>query len=102
VFNRNSFKGKGHMIQLGSRVRDIYTGFEGTLIARTSWLHGCDRLTIEPTKIKDDGSLPESITFDAPRVELVEEEPVRVSKQERTKRPGGPNGPAPSRNRAPR
>ena len=89
-------------IQLGSRVRDIYTGFEGTLVARTLWLHGCDRLTIEPTKLKEDGSLPESMTFDAPRVELVRAEPVRQSEDEVTEKTGGPNGPAPARNRDPR
>lgn len=90
------------MIQLGSRVRDIYTGFEGTLVARTQWLHGCDRLTIEPTRLKEDGTLPDSMTFDAPRVELVREEAVRRSEDEPTTKTGGPNGPAPARNRDPR
>lgn len=90
------------MIPLGSRVRDIYTGFEGTLVARTEWLHGCARLTIEPTKVKEDGSLPDSLSFDEPRVELVEAEPVRVSRDSSDRRTGGPNGPAPARNRDPR
>ena len=90
------------MIPLGSHVRDIYTGFEGTLVARTQWLHGCDRLTIEPRKVKEDGSLPDSMTFDAPRVELLQAEPVRTSRDEQTTKTGGPNGPAPSRNRDPR
>lgn len=89
-------------IKLGSRVRDIYTGFEGTLVARTIWMHGCDRLTIEPSKLKPDGAMGEAMTFDAPRVELVHEEPVRRSSDETTKRTGGPNGPAPSRPSAPR
>lgn len=92
----------GNEIPLGSHVRDIYTGFEGTLVARTAWLHGCDRLTIEPRKVKEDGSLADSMTFDAPRIELIKIEPVRSSNDERTTKTGGPNGPAPSRNVAPR
>jgi hypothetical protein len=103
---RNPFRRKPmseeNKIPLGSHVRDIYTGFEGTLVARTMWLHGCDRLSIEPRKVKEDGTLAESMAFDAPRVELIALEPVRRSADEPTEKTGGPNGPAPKRNPTPR
>lgn len=57
-------------INLGDVARDTITEFEGTVVARTQWLTGCDRITLQP-KVKKDGSVPESITFDEPTCELV-------------------------------
>jgi hypothetical protein len=58
------------MIQLGSRVRDVYTGFEGTAIARTEWLYGCARVSVEPTELKD-GKVQDTVTFDEQRLEVL-------------------------------
>jgi len=58
-------------IKLGSKVRDNITGFEGIAIARTEWLHGCARVTIQPQGLHD-GKPIESHTFDEQQVELVE------------------------------
>lgn len=35
------------MIKLGTQVRDIETGFEGTVTARAEYLHGTPRVMVE-------------------------------------------------------
>lgn len=85
-------------IKLGDKVRDIYTGFEGIAAARTEWLHGCDRITIEPTSLDKDGKIQECACFDEQRVSLVEALPVLVSSDSETEKTGGPR-PAPARGR---
>ena len=57
-------------IHLGDVARDTITGFEGVVVARTEWLTGCARLTLQP-KVKKDGTLPDSMTFDEPTCDLV-------------------------------
>jgi len=75
-------------IKLGSKVRDNISGFTGIAIGRTEWLHGCARITIQPPVDKD-GKHQDAATFDEQQVELIEEKPVRVSKQA-SAGPGGP------------
>lgn len=58
-------------MKLGDKVKDSYTGFTGTATARTEWLYGCARITIEPEELKD-GKPIEPETFDEQRVEVVE------------------------------
>jgi len=41
------------MIKLGIRVKDSITGYEGVAIARTDWLYGCVRITIQGDLDKD-------------------------------------------------
>lgn len=50
-------------IKLGDRVKDSVSGFEGIAIARTTWLNGCVRWTLQPA-IDKDGDLPSPQTFD--------------------------------------
>jgi hypothetical protein len=59
------------MIQLGDKARDTITGFTGICVAKTEWLHGCTRVTLQPDKIGKDGKIPESHTFDEPQLEPV-------------------------------
>jgi len=35
-------------IKLGDKVKDTITGIQGIAIGRTTWLTGCDRITIQP------------------------------------------------------
>ena len=58
-------------MKLGDKVREAYTGFTGTLTARTEWLYGCARITIEPEELKD-GKPIEAETFDEQRIEVIE------------------------------
>lgn len=78
--------------ELGDKVRDMVTGFEGMMVARTIWLHGCDRITVEPEKLDDKGMPQDSQVFDELRLEVVEQRngpPVAKSAAPVTKR-GGP------------
>lgn len=60
-----------HRIKLGMKVRDVLTGVEGTAIARTEWLHGCERITIQPEGVKD-GKAFETHTVDEPQIEIID------------------------------
>ena len=40
-------------IERGDCVRDEITGLKGTVIARTEWINGCARITIQPEGVKD-------------------------------------------------
>ena len=42
-------------IELGDTAKDSITGFSGVVIATTFWLHGCERLTLQPQKLDKDG-----------------------------------------------
>jgi len=73
------------MIKLGDKVKDRITGFTGIAIARTQWLHGCERITILPDKLDKDGQPQESCSFDEPDIELIK--PKRYARKTDT---GGP------------
>ena len=57
-------------IKLGQVVRDKISGNEGTAIARTEWLNGCVRITIQPEGTKD-GCPFDNFTVDEPQIEVV-------------------------------
>ncbi len=78
------------MIKLGSKVRDLYTGFVGTAVARTEWLYSCTRITVEPLKLKKDGAIGECETFDEQRLTVVSDAKPKVAKHFKSTRPGGP------------
>lgn len=59
------------MITLGSRVKDLVTGFEGIAIARTVWLHGCARISVQPVGLSTEGKRFEQETFDEPQLLVV-------------------------------
>ena len=56
-------------IELGSKVRDRVTGFEGIAIGRTIWLTGCDNIGVQPA-VKD-SKLEEVRWFDEIRLEVI-------------------------------
>jgi hypothetical protein len=58
-------------INLGDRVRDIITNLEGIAIARTEWMYGCRRVTVQPQEAKD-GKPADSFTVDEPQLDLLE------------------------------
>lgn len=58
------------MIELGSEVKDTISGVKGIAVARTCWLHGCVRLTIQQ-KVGKDGKVPEPHTTDEPQCEVL-------------------------------
>ncbi len=50
-------------IQLGMEVKDLVSGFVGIVTAKTQYLNGCVRFTVEP-KAQKDGTVPASLWFD--------------------------------------
>jgi hypothetical protein len=62
------------MIELGTKVKDLITGFTGVAVARTEWLYGCARIVVESCDLKD--GVPISPQwFDEQRVEEIEGSP---------------------------
>lgn len=79
------------MIELGDRVKDAVTGLSGIAIARTTWLHGCDRIAVQPEKLGKDGKVQDNATFDEPQLILVKKKVIAstpVTSPARTR--GGP------------
>jgi len=57
-------------IELGQRVRDPVSGFEGIAVSRHEYIHGCERINIQP-ECGEDKKLPTSETFDALGLEII-------------------------------
>lgn len=71
-------------IKLGDKVKDTVCGLVGMAVARTEFIEGCKRITIQP-KVNKDGTVPDSITVDEPLVEVIT--PKKRKKETET---GGP------------
>lgn len=74
-------------INLGDKVKDSVTGFTGIAIGRTQWLHGCDRIIVQPAVDKT-GKMGENAQFDEPQLILVKKAVVKVE-QTTAKKTGG-------------
>lgn len=86
------------MINLGSKVKDVVSGFTGIAISKHSYLNGCDRFSIQPSVDKD-GKLPECETFDEPDLEVIEEVVKAGHIEMIEKEKGGPERYMPKRRR---
>lgn len=60
------------MLDLGDRVQDRLTGFQGIVISRTAWINGCARLGVQPRGLHE-GKPLDSVVFDENQLELLEE-----------------------------
>jgi len=78
-------------IKLGDEVKDTVTGFQGIAMARTTWLHGCDRITIQP-RVDKEGKHSKPASFDEPAVVRVTKE--KVKGDTRKNKTGGPQNDA--------
>jgi hypothetical protein len=65
------------MVKLGDRVRDKISGFEGIAAARTEYLNGCVRITVEPEGLHD-GKPVEAQWFDEQQVDVIEAGAVTI------------------------
>lgn len=77
--------------KLGSKVRDVVTGFEGVATSRVEYLNGCVQYGVQP-KCGDDGKLPEAVYLDHQRLELADAPPLSLA----SSNTGGPQRDAPS------
>lgn len=62
---------KAMVIDLGDRAKDRVTGFSGIVVAKTVWLNGCWRLTLQPEDVDKDGKPREPQTFDSLQLDLI-------------------------------
>lgn len=60
----------GFKFELGSKVKCKITQFEGAVVGRSEWLHGCLTYSVKPLELKD-GKPQESVGFDEGMLELV-------------------------------
>src|SRR5512135_2498789 len=72
--SRHQLKGGVMDIQLGQKVRDKITGFQGIAVCKAIWQYGCIRIGIKPQELID-GKPMEVEFFDEPQVEIVEDTP---------------------------
>ncbi len=88
-------------VGLGQKVRDRITGFEGIVVARTEWMYGCIRITIQPRGLTDDGKPIDSHTFDEPQLEVLADEVIYTIPSNKPDRPVPTGGGRESPSRAP-
>ena len=82
------------MIQLGDKVRDTISGFEGIATARHQYMYGCVRISVTP-KTDKAGKHQDTQSFDEPQLEVVEAKQVAATPK--AKRHGPGDVPAPKR-----
>lgn len=83
-------------VQLGDEARDTVSGFSGVCVARTEWLNGCWRMTLQPKALDKDGKPMDAQTFDDFQLEVTKKKAQPVGSKET----GGPRD-APVRQRDP-
>jgi hypothetical protein len=59
-------------IELGDRVKDKISGFEGIVVARTQYLESCDQVLIRSEKLE--GGETKSAWFDVPWVTVTKKQ----------------------------
>jgi len=83
-------------IEMGMKVKDKISDFEGIVTARIEYINGCVQYRVSP-KVDKDGKVPDSLYIDAEQlevVETVESAAVRIQKAAT----GGPSDKAPQGN----
>jgi len=65
---------------LGDKAKDIITGFEGIIVARTQWLNNCNVYRVQPQELKD-GKRLDADHFDEPQLEIVKEKVHKESRK---------------------
>ena len=76
----------------GDKVKDMVTGFAGTVVGTCYYLTGCNQYLLIPKTVKPHKK-PDGHWFDEDRLEVVEKEVVKAKKV--TGKKPGPDAPAP-------
>ena len=76
-------------MELGTKAKDMITGFEGYVTGLVDYLTGCSQALLVP-RMKKDGTLPEGQWFDVQRLETLSARRIRLD-----------NGVTPGSDRAP-
>ena len=59
-------------IELGDCAKDTISGIDGIVVAKTEWLNGCVRVTLQRTTTDKDGKFLDNETFDEQQVQVTE------------------------------
>ena len=73
-------------VNLGDEVKDSVTGLKGIAVCRMTWLHGCDRIIIQPTGVDKAGKPFENYTADEPQLIVLK----KKKQKEGDHKTGGP------------
>lgn len=73
--------------ELGSKVKCKYTGFMGTIMARTEFINGCIQYDIVPKSTKE--RIPDAMGIDEKSLILISK-PKKEIKKKTVKKRGGP------------
>ncbi len=76
-------------MQLGQKVSDKVTGFQGTVIGHVEYLTGCKQCLVQPA-VNKEGAWVESHWFDDDRLDIVDATPISLQVLD-----NGPDKPAP-------
>ena len=77
------------MVELGNKVKDRVTNFEGIAVGKTSFLQGCNRILVQP-KVNKEGVLPDAISFDEPDLTVTDIGLAKPKPKPEKDPPGGP------------
>jgi hypothetical protein len=80
---------KNQEIELGDKVRCIYTGFEGIAIAKMEFMNGCIQFDVVP-RVGKDKRYPDGITIDSKSLEVIKKAKPKIEEDEEEPT-GGPN-----------
>jgi len=90
-------------IHLGDKIKDEVSGITGIVVGITTFIHGCERITLAPQPKKGSVELPETFTIDLPQAVLVKRgvvsttNPLDDNEKKTNKKTRKTGGPAPYR-----
>jgi hypothetical protein len=72
-------------IELGDKVKDRVSGFQGVVVSKTNYLNGCCRVGVKPQALEKGSTIDEE-WFDIGQIDLISPKAVSVV----PKKTGGP------------
>lgn len=67
------------LIELGEKIEDTITGVKGTAVGICTYMSGCIRVLLTPSKEKDKAVYPKSTWIDQEQLKVLEDAPARAS-----------------------
>jgi len=73
---------KNEIIELGDKVKCIYTGFTGVTVAKIEFINGCVQFSVQP-KVDKDGKYPEEMNIDNSSLIIIKKTKLKGFKEEK-------------------
>lgn len=74
---------KENLIELGDKVKDKISGFEGIAVGRTKWIHGCDRINVAQMGLGKDGEPGKTYSFDEAQLNITQKQAYAFDEADR-------------------